>query len=633
MPSQPQRRASAPPPLPAAPPLREDALDYTQFEADALLRKDKDGDVLAPGLEELLVMAEKMTKGEEACRDDVREMLRCRFEWASGAERGKDAGGDAKKRRERYAELRRDGFETLVGEFGMSSTGVEQSVLEGGPGVWCPDKDPAGAVADWVAQPGHEFATKESSVLLENARFLIVTDIAAQPSCIAKLRSLLMLLSSLVVELTPKGKSEAGAEFGRGFFLVPYEEAFDSRSFFMVLKLEEAGLVTIDIRTQPKVEQRLKFELKMLYLSDGVSKATMAWNAQRELIIDEAYDLVASNLKEEFGQLLLNKSRAACCRDGGVYRWQMEPAAKRIRRESSVTAPQQTPNVPPRHNLFPSKSAAHMYGTTSLTYQTAIEAPASEHSAEATASVDQPLREPPSRSKFPISVVGLHDNSHTRGQEGLKSLPPRRIRFRSDSPTASAQSVPPLLSKVEKNRKGLFVCPNEGCLKTFNSQSGVTYHFESVHRRQDHKPVSSSPPRSASVKFAPPFPGAIKRGDSIFWCPWGGCSKTLTTRAGIRFHYESAHRRKRSREAPVSESPPVSPELTQSAPPRVSKKGPGRFLCPWKGCDKTLTSSQGIKLHHQAFHEGKEYACEKCEKVFRYKSDFRKHRKQCRIKR
>eukprot|EP00187_Rhodella_violacea_P000114 CAMPEP_0174902436 /NCGR_PEP_ID=MMETSP0167-20121228/37835_1 /TAXON_ID=38298 /ORGANISM="Rhodella maculata, Strain CCMP736" /LENGTH=368 /DNA_ID=CAMNT_0016144441 /DNA_START=270 /DNA_END=1376 /DNA_ORIENTATION=+ len=362
----------------------------------------------------------------------------------------------------------------------------------------------------------------------------------------------------------------------------------------------------------------------------------MAWNTQRELIIDEAYDLVASSLKEEFGQLLLNKSRAACFCDEDDHKWLAEPAKTRNQRESALN-PQETSHLQSQRVCAPKRSTVPRQGDTALAslgnvVEVVIEptcgTPASEHSAEATTSV-----EPPSREKIISSVGHVQESAHVRLQEGLKSLPPRRIRFRSESPPSSANSVPPIFSRVVKTRYGFFLCPKKGCSKKLTSEQGIRYHFELVHGERTPKTapkiVPLITPRPVSDKVVvPPFPGAVKRGAALFACPLEGCLKTLTTNAGIGFHYESIHRGNSQPVASKRESPPVSVNAAAKEFQGAIKNRAGHFQCPWTGCGKTLTSSQGIHLHYEAIHQGKEYRCpkSKCQKNFKYKTDLAKHK-------
>jgi len=169
----------------------------------------------------------------------------------------------------------------------------------------------------------------------------------------------------LAVELTSKGRIEAEAHQGEVIFVVPFEEALQSTSLDKLLLLEEKGFASIDIGFQPKIEQHIRFNLKMGFLSNEMSKTAAAWNKQREIVLEKVYALVTEDLKEEFGQLLLNQSRTIFRRHERYILPSPELSVKRARCASLGIAPphlevapamnHRSPptNTPPPKNILP----------------------------------------------------------------------------------------------------------------------------------------------------------------------------------------------------------------------------------------------------------------------------------------
>jgi len=257
------------------------------------------------------------------------QLARTSAEMLVAAEGG--GAGEAKRVRKRPMGRTRDRYWSLMKEkvhefgakFGMSSGELAENIGAMFNSVRAEDinQDPIAYAAEWVTVHDPKFAAKNPSRLLNAARYMLVTEIAAEPVFVAKLRSFWMDQSVVTVQPTLKAVKEVGDDHLLRLYCnidrLPLRALLDSSEFLKIEKVEEEGFGTVDIKLPPGLDQELKAELKSLYLSDGISMAATAWNKERETILFEAYSLVVKDLKKEFRQLLLEKARIACRLDVG----------------------------------------------------------------------------------------------------------------------------------------------------------------------------------------------------------------------------------------------------------------------------------------------------------------------------
>lgn len=96
---------------------------------------------------------------------------------------------------------------------------------------------------------------------------------------------------------------------------------FDDEQWLLIQKAEEEKLIDVTIGLSKESSESLLFDCEQLYLSDGDSPTSGAWNEQRKLILQEAVALLLPVMEKETRMRLVANAKQLLVAKCGLLLW------------------------------------------------------------------------------------------------------------------------------------------------------------------------------------------------------------------------------------------------------------------------------------------------------------------------
>ena len=166
----------------------------------------------------------------------------------------------------------------------------------------------------------------------------------------------------------------------------------------------------------------------------------------------------------------------------------------------------------------------------------------------------------------------------------------------------------------------------EICQKQQNSASSLRYHIESVHKDSKHKCDL------CNMKFShqTTLKTHIKHVHELamdFHC--GVCDFKTKTKDSLRRHFTAMHSKEEDQtcvQCNICNVTVKSQKHLKSHIKKMHEERKDKFTC--NDCGKQLLSKLSFKLHREAIHEQKKYACDICDRKFTQKTPLNTHMKR-----
>lgn len=285
-------------------------------------------------IEDVKAVAKKSETDKEL--NDAEQYLRLAMELAQALDKDRDSvlgkkgnerGRRPLRRKHRYGDFCKQGYRDLANEFGISARQVGEN-LKGaseyeGTQMHVPidaEDEPLSLAATYGARLGagidnpHEDSAMLAEKLLESARYIFVTEVAADMQVSQAARDILCKPGTVSVTTTPTVQGIAQVNDTHplrrvtSLFEKKLESFRNSADFILLRRAVDMGFTNMEIVLQPEQVSQLEKNLAQAILVSEVeiiSPVVEAWNKERLLVVNDVKLSLIKKMKEEVAAELL----------------------------------------------------------------------------------------------------------------------------------------------------------------------------------------------------------------------------------------------------------------------------------------------------------------------------------------